>query len=313
MLRRNRGKAAVEGCKSGFTLIELLVVIAIIALLAAILFPVFERARENAYRATCQSNLKQLGLGFIQYEQDFDERFPAGYYLPAGVVCYSGVNWGTNIFPYVKSDQLYLCPDDSGNKDNEGAGPDHISYAENAGLNMPGTDNGYYYGSTSELTMSSRTVELFECANTFGNLENLQAGTGYGSAVGYGLGGDMSWQENHGGGWYATGIMGGRTTGTVVTDPNAADSQSLGEGGDFQYPTGRHLDGSNFLMVDGHVKWYQGAQVSPGNAAYTGSYLAPVPAPMQAQIANNTYPTTSNAEGTEFTGPTAHAVTFSVW
>ena len=59
-----------------FTLIELLVVIAIIAILAAILFPVFARARENARRAGCQSNLKQIALGFLQYAQDYDERLP---------------------------------------------------------------------------------------------------------------------------------------------------------------------------------------------------------------------------------------------
>ena len=62
--------------KKGFTLIELLVVIAIIAILAAILFPVFARARENARRASCQSNLKQISLGVMQYTQDYDERLP---------------------------------------------------------------------------------------------------------------------------------------------------------------------------------------------------------------------------------------------
>jgi prepilin-type N-terminal cleavage/methylation domain-containing protein len=67
--RRSRGIG-------GFTLIELLVVIAIIAILAAILFPVFARARENARRASCQSNLKQIGLGIMQYTQDYDERMP---------------------------------------------------------------------------------------------------------------------------------------------------------------------------------------------------------------------------------------------
>src|SRR5438445_10640700 len=67
--------------KSGFTLIELLVVIAIIAILAAILFPVFARARESARRATCLSNLKQLGTAFQMYAQDYDETYPSGLVL----------------------------------------------------------------------------------------------------------------------------------------------------------------------------------------------------------------------------------------
>ncbi|PQV63855.1 hypothetical protein B1R32_10862 [Abditibacterium utsteinense] len=88
--------------KAGFTLIELLVVIAIISILAAILFPVFGRARENARRASCQSNLKQIGLGLQQYAQDYDG------WTSGSVI--AGLAWPSVIFPYVKSQQLFACP-----------------------------------------------------------------------------------------------------------------------------------------------------------------------------------------------------------
>ncbi len=98
----------------GFTLIELLVVIAIIAILAAILFPVFARARENARRASCQSNLKQLGLGVLQYVQDYDETYP----LSSDGAAKVGANnitatWDLEIQPYTKSLQVLTCPSDS--------------------------------------------------------------------------------------------------------------------------------------------------------------------------------------------------------
>src|SRR4051812_20391972 len=97
--------------KKGFTLIELLVVIAIIAILAAILFPVFGRARENARRASCMSNMKQIGLGVMQYTQDYDERYPMRYYggAPTGAIQEAN-SWRRQIYPYVKSAQLFSCP-----------------------------------------------------------------------------------------------------------------------------------------------------------------------------------------------------------
>ena len=115
--------------RGGFTLIELLVVIAIIAILAAILFPVFQRVRENARRTACLSNMKQLGLAFTQYNQDNDELMPSAVKGPGGVNKLGGWNYytqfgnGTNpavfdvtqgsIYTYVKSKAVFICPDDS--------------------------------------------------------------------------------------------------------------------------------------------------------------------------------------------------------
>jgi prepilin-type N-terminal cleavage/methylation domain-containing protein/prepilin-type processing-associated H-X9-DG protein len=95
-----------------FTLIELLVVIAIIAILAAILFPVFGRSRENARRSSCQSNLKQIGLGIMQYTQDYDEKFPMCRTNNTSVdgVLTNDVPWQYTVQPYLKSRQLFKCP-----------------------------------------------------------------------------------------------------------------------------------------------------------------------------------------------------------
>jgi prepilin-type N-terminal cleavage/methylation domain-containing protein/prepilin-type processing-associated H-X9-DG protein len=91
----------------GFTLIELLVVIAIIAILAAILFPVFAKAREKARQVSCASNLKQIGLAITQYTQDNDEILPPGEYDDA-----SGTqSWRLIVQPYVKSKAVFQCPD----------------------------------------------------------------------------------------------------------------------------------------------------------------------------------------------------------
>ncbi len=99
-----------RGSARGFTLIELLVVIAIIAILAAILFPVFARAREKARQSSCMSNLKQMGLAFLMYAQDYDER-----------VVYTQFPWGDDgqchfpflLMPYTNNHQIFNCPSDT--------------------------------------------------------------------------------------------------------------------------------------------------------------------------------------------------------
>ncbi len=102
--------------KKGFTLIELLVVIAIIAILAAILFPVFARAREKARQASCESNLKQIGLAFAMYASDYDGFQPNCDPVDPGAqndtsLRFNWTGWISNALrPYTKNQQLYQCP-----------------------------------------------------------------------------------------------------------------------------------------------------------------------------------------------------------
>jgi len=124
---------------NAFTLIELLVVIAIIAILAAILFPVFARARENARRSSCQSNLKQIGLGILQYTQDYDERMPRALVTIGG----TDYSWSTVVQPYVKSAQLFACPSNKKqNLSNGGTGLDGVTIIP-ASYSVSGTEDGH--------------------------------------------------------------------------------------------------------------------------------------------------------------------------
>jgi len=129
----------------GFTLIELLVVIAIIAILAAILFPVFARAREKARQTTCLSNVKEIGLACLMYVQDYDERFPrsGGYRayaelsVPTGY-CY----WFMQVHPYIKNSAIFSCPSYNNNRCYSGGTngvhpdfPDGVNYTYNTYAN----------------------------------------------------------------------------------------------------------------------------------------------------------------------------------
>jgi len=171
----------------GFTLIELLVVIAIIALLAAILFPVFGRARENARRSSCQSNLKQIGLGIKQYLQDYDEHFPN---IPTGALPVDSPGWAFGIQPYVKSEQILQCPSDTSSLPDPVANPTMIARATVNGFsdycinfNLAGSGTSGPGVNESALSNLSNTIMNTEVTganggSAFFSLGSFQAGTG---------------------------------------------------------------------------------------------------------------------------------------
>ena len=138
--------------RRGFTLIELLVVIAIIAILAAILFPVFARAREKARQTSCLSNVKQIALAAMMYAQDYDDRLPPNYYT-AGSMLWIGL-----FYPYNKSIQIYLCPSAS-TPDPSGWGTAKTSW-DWGGWWGSYAFNGNYYGQPMALAQDVANTYL---------------------------------------------------------------------------------------------------------------------------------------------------------
>ena len=245
--------------KKGFTLIELLVVIAIIAILAAILFPVFAKAREKARQITCASNLKQLGLGFVQYNQDYDE-----YFTYSAWGCAQG--WGGQIYPYVKSTAVYSCPDDATSQGGV-AGTYVVSYAMNTNLS-------YQYGGAnstgpgqkiSTLLGPASTVLLCEVAGIPG-VELTDGSEGSKGNTTDPPGGYLSPATSN----TITNVQGrwgGSVSSNILVEGPGMSDRGAGVGG-----TARHTSGSNFLLCDGHVKYLMPAQVSTGGNANTDGY-----------------------------------------
>lgn len=210
--------------KCGFTLIELLVVIAIIAILASMLFPAFARARENARRASCQSNMKQIMLGVMQYTQDYDERFPFAY--NSGGVLWS---WMQAAQPYLKSTQMFQCPSDSSSdvpvlfpaSNPTGVLPFHSSYLVNLKMG---------YGFTS--------VSIAEVVNSAGTVYLTDGSTRIAAAAP----------------WVTTSSP-TKTEAWAFDDPASGNFADMnGADKNFAGPGLRHLETGGAAFVDGHVK-----------------------------------------------------------
>jgi prepilin-type N-terminal cleavage/methylation domain-containing protein/prepilin-type processing-associated H-X9-DG protein len=216
MLRFNR-----KGIYRAFTLIELLVVIAIISILAAILFPVFARARENARRASCMSNLKQIGLGMMQYTQDYDEKLPKSALCGPQLLESGGLSsnsacgspapgnyyhlWWHEIYPYVNNTQVFICP------------------STTATWSGGYTPSSYVYGLNTNLGGLALAA-----------IPNVAITPMIGDTTYYLMDPDHDCSSGHG-----TSINAWCTTGTN----DNADA-----------PLDRHLDTFNLLFADGHVK-----------------------------------------------------------
>jgi len=238
----------------GFTLIELLVVIAIIAILAAILFPVFAKVREKARQTSCTSNEKQLGLAFLQYGQDYDEMLPVGRPSDGSDGNWRTRGWANKIYPYVKSTGLYKCPDDP-TAPGSGALANYlpISYALNGNIAASGGGTGIG-GAQALLGAPARTVILYESIGGIANITspndgaNLNAPASSGSVLSNGDYND----------YYATNA--GLQEGAPALGQGTVGGNT---GPTFSHAT-YHTGGVNWLLADGHVKWMKPVAVSPG-------------------------------------------------
>lgn len=261
--------------RSAFTLIEMLVVIAIIGMLAAILFPVFARARENSRRSSCQSNLKQLGIGILQYTQDYDER-----YIPntktGSIADTPAISWTVALLPYTKSREILRCASNAtsylgGNAFTGTANTLNYSYNAYMGGQACGTTLTATPGrSLAQIVLPSQTPLLVEAVG-----------------IPYAPGTDLVDQSLL---FFVSGAVKADPTFAVMQGRALNNPANLSAAGPWTgnpptgYPAGSfaitmgapganiHFDCANFLFADGHVKSLKTPVLNP-----PASTLAPVP------------------------------------
>jgi len=239
--------------RRAFTLIELLVVIAIIALLAAILFPVFGRARENARRTSCQSNLMQIGKGLIQYSQDYDEHVPLPWFGPDDDT--SGVGgrykWMDAIYPYVRNEQIFDCPSQNLDTTNSLDSRPYL-YHDGSGANGSGYDYGSYAANNAYYNVGPIALPPFSIGATLASyvvpsttvwvsesMKSTNTGTQYYKTY------EFSWATKTD--QPVTIVPVGETP--TLNGTNVANSAVKAD-----VIAARHLDTVNILYCDGHVK-----------------------------------------------------------
>jgi prepilin-type N-terminal cleavage/methylation domain-containing protein/prepilin-type processing-associated H-X9-DG protein len=251
---------------NAFTLIELLVVIAIIAILAAILFPVFAQAREKARAISCVSNMKQLSLSVLMYVQDYDETYPMGLEDD-----WWDNTWYRTTSPYVKNLQVYRCPSDPlGNPpaSHSWAGP-RLSYVSNGLIQWNGTANAnvglmgmgqsWLANMTQSLASVNRpadTIMLAERAHKWAGAANSP-----GNCLMWGPGAmvtGVNWWDSYG-------------APSLIPDGSRAVKPDNNPTGKYGSILPHHAGRSNFAFADGHVKSMDARQTNPQNSTKTGA------------------------------------------
>lgn len=266
--------------QSGFTLIELLVVIAIIAILAAILFPVFAQAREKARQASCLSNLKQVATAVMMYTQDYDELYPTDSFFEWGSPTFLQENWVIRTGAYIKSPQAFWCPSDSGPY---GAGVDPLN--NYWGPMVSYGANGLMGGGNLQGNVCAGVICLNAGTNTWmtSQAQSVAAVTRPADTIMVGERHAASIEKVSGMSWLGYNSSNVWPTHLFLWD----NSPNGGDGGGYYdwsgsaipngarpannaFPTGReggvsakHAQMANFAFADGHVKAMKPEQTNP--------------------------------------------------